>query len=113
MRRRFASEPKGTKRKASAEHVEFPEPYMDRRLGNQRKLYEGFVKDLHKRGLITWSRAPKERVAVFFVKKKTGELRMVIDARRSNRRFRPPPGVELCTAEGLGRIELDLGEEVE
>ena len=32
---------------------------------------------------------------------------MITDARPTNRLFRPPPGVQLCTAEGLGRIELE------
>eukprot|EP00959_Pyramimonas_sp_CCMP1952_P449358 9408951-Pyramimonas_sp.AAC.1 len=32
---------------------------------------------------------------------------MVLDCRRSNQRFVTPPGVELLSTEGLGRIECD------
>ena len=32
-----------------------------------------------------------------------------ITARRSNLHFRPPPGVQLCSAEALGRIKIDIG----
>ena len=89
-----------------------PEPYMDAMLMKDRRAYEKFIADLDARGLILWTRHPKEKVTAFFVKKKTGQLRMVIDARRVNAVFAAPPGVELCTAEGLSRIELDLGQEV-
>ena len=34
-------------------------------------------------------------------------MRMVLDCRRSNQRFVSPPGVELLSTEGLGRIEFD------
>ena len=35
---------------------------------------------------------------------------MIIDARRSNRRFRDPPGVELLSSEGFARIEVEVEE---
>eukprot|EP00959_Pyramimonas_sp_CCMP1952_P290174 6069266-Pyramimonas_sp.AAC.1 len=34
-------------------------------------------------------------------------MRMVLDCRRSNQRFVAPPGVELLSTEGLGRIECE------
>ena len=33
-----------------------------------------------------------------------------MDARRANLRFREPPGVSLCSAESLGRMEIDLDD---
>ena len=36
---------------------------------------------------------------------------MIIDARRSNRRFAAPFGVELCSSEGLSRLEVEIREE--
>ncbi len=39
-------------------------------------------------------------------------LRCIVDARRTNWRFATPPGVELCTAEGLARIEVELPDGV-
>ena len=49
----------------------------------------------------------KERCGIFFVIK-TGKkkFRLVIDARRANRHFATPPGVNLCSVEGLSKIEV-------
>ena len=38
----------------------------------------------------------------------SSEVRMIIDVRRANRMFRTPPGVDLCTAEGVSRTEGGL-----
>ena len=40
-------------------------------------------------------------------------MRLIIDARRSNLHFNPPPNVELLTAEGLSKIEVELPAELE
>ena len=56
------------------------EPCMGSTLKNCSHLYLKFLKDLKRRGLLRWTRAPKERVAVFFVRKKNGKWRLVIDA---------------------------------
>ena len=78
------------------------------------RVYARFVKDLLQRGLLRMSLGAKERVGVFFVKKKGGRLRLILDARRVNEWFRKPPHVALVTSEGLGRIEVtgdELGPE--
>ena len=49
---------------------------------------------------------PREEVGAFFVGRKDGRLRMVVDCRRSNAHFSTPDTVALCTAEALSRIEL-------
>ena len=38
---------------------------------------------------------------------------MILDARRVNQRFRPPPRVDLCSSEGLARVELELPDYVD
>ena len=60
----------------------------------------------------------KEQAGIFFVKKKSkpGERpkqRLILDARRVNQRFRTPPGVELCSSEGLSRLEVEVPEDFE
>ena len=45
-----------------------------------------------------------EIVGVFFVRKKSGKLRMVVDARRSNAYFRKPRHTQLCTGAGLSSL---------
>ena len=50
----------------------------------------------------------REKVEVFFVGKKDGRLRMVVDCSRSNQWFTSPDKVKLATAEEvLSRIGLD------
>ena len=38
------------------------------------------------------------------------KIRMVLDARKANRRFRRPPNVPLCTTEGFGKVQVELPE---
>ena len=49
-------------------------------------------------------------MAFFFVKKKDGRLRGIVDARRVNERFKVPPSVDLVTAEGFARLEIPSPE---
>ena len=58
--------------------------------------------------MIYWSTTRRERCAVFFAKKKSGKFKFIIDARRGNLRFRDPPGVDLCSAECFGRMEVEV-----
>ena len=75
--------------------------------------YKEFIKRLARADLIEFTTsAPSERVEAFFVGKKDGRLRMVVDCRRSNCWFSPPDKVRLCTAEALSRIELEPGSEL-
>ena len=84
-------------------------PYLDQVLQHDSAKYRDFVLDLHHRGLVGWTRQPLERAAVFFVKKKENMMRMIIDCRLANRRFRPPPGVVLANPECLARLEAPSG----
>ena len=81
--------------------------YVDPTLTKNRKSYIRFIKDLKRRGLLVFDTDVTETCGIFFVCKKNGQLRMIIDARRANRRLRPPPGVSMVSAEGLGRIEIE------
>ena len=76
------------------------------------KIYKDFVKRLADADLVEFTKDPPvERVEAFFVGKKDGRLRMVIDCRRSSW-FSPPDKVRLCTAEALSRIELEPGSQL-
>ena len=57
-------------------------------------------------GIITFTTKPVEQCGFFCVLKKSGMLRLILDARRVNQRFAKPPGVALATAECLGRLEV-------
>ena len=43
------------------------EPYMDSTLRNSSRQYLQFIKDLRRRGLVRWSRTPRERVFFLFL----------------------------------------------
>ena len=94
---------------------ELVEPHWDARLKSCRRTFLRFVKALIAKDMIVplCGGQAKERVGVFFVKK-AGKIsiRMILDARRVNQRFRPPPGVELCSSEGLSRVELELPQHI-
>ena len=47
-----------------------------------------------------------ETVGLFFVKKKGGKLRMILDCRRSNCHFTTPKDIKLATGESMSRMEL-------
>jgi hypothetical protein len=73
------------------------------------RKYRKFIQYLDGRGLLRFSRCPKEHVGLFFVLKKNGiDQRIIVDARRANRHFRTPPHVDLCTSEGISKIEVEV-----
>ena len=86
--------------------------YADPRLRDPR-VFSGFVRRLYEADLIEFSEEkPCEYVEMFFVAKKDGRLRMVVDCRRSNEWFAAPDKTRLCTAEALSRIELEPGSQL-
>ena len=85
--------------------------YVDPQLASKPALYARFVRDLRARDMLVFGKWAHERTGLFFVRKKCGKLRLILDARRTNRRFAPPPRVDLLTAEGLGRIEVELPDD--
>lgn len=111
--RRYLQDPK---QMLKAEHEIEPEvccPYWDPQLRGDARLYKRFVKKLHFAGYLTYTQNPKAFCGVFFVKKSDDKIRMIIDARNTNRMFREPPGVDLLTADGFSRVEVEVPEGLE
>eukprot|EP00974_Lingulodinium_polyedra_P039308 3768242-Lingulodinium_polyedra.AAC.1 len=84
---------------------QLPNLYGDPALYGERKEYVEFVKEGLKRGIFRLGRRRKERVKAFFVAKKSGALRLILDCRRSNQHFHAPPPVALFSAGGFGEVE--------
>lgn len=83
--------------------------YSDPQLREPKK-YHAFTQRLLDCGLVELTETrPTEFVECFFVAKKDGRLRMVVDCRRANQWFESSEHVALCTAESLSRIELEPG----
>ena len=53
--------------------------------------------------------APPVEVGIFCVAKKSGQLRLIIDARCSNQHFKSPPSVALATSESFSKFECPGG----
>ena len=89
--------------------------YTDRKLLASREKYLSLIRRLVESGLfrLLLEEDAIEQVSIFFVIKKGKALvRLVIDARASNRHFVAPPGVSLCSTEGMSRIEVQLPEHI-
>ncbi|CAK0887158.1 unnamed protein product, partial [Prorocentrum cordatum] len=82
-----------------------PNLYFDPVLEAQPAKWEGFCRDLRDRGLVRWTRTYKEKVGLFFVHNKSGELRLICDVRRTNIRFDIPDSIQPATGDSLSRLE--------
>ena len=88
-------------------------PYWDPLLRNHPRTYKRFIQKLHAADYLVYTQKPKSFCGVFFAHKADGKkIRMIIDARGSNRLFREPPGVQLLTSDGFSRIELVAPEDL-
>lgn len=73
-------------------------PYWDPKLRRSDSQLVELVVRLAQQGLVTFRKAIKERIGLFFVKKKDPKyIRMVIDSRRVNAQHRSPPTTRLST----------------
>ncbi|CAK0878561.1 unnamed protein product, partial [Prorocentrum cordatum] len=86
------------------------EPYWDPLLNprdpqNRPRLVD-FLRRLAARGLVDGRARRKARVSTFFVAKKNGDIRMVVDARQPNQLHKLPPRTVLASGEALGSINL-------
>jgi len=75
-------------------------------------VYASFLSLLHDRGVITWERDLPSTCGLFFVSKKDGRLRLILDTRVANCHFRAPPRVSLPTGGALGSLECLPGEQL-
>lgn len=87
-------------------------PYMDAVLQNNPKQYELFVKDLLDKNMIDFTSKPKDLIAPFFVQKKNGKLRLVLDCRGTNQRFKPPPAMALSAGATWSSVRIPKGQEL-
>ena len=82
-------------------------PYVDPVLKRSRKHYVGFIKRLHRIGLAVVCLDRAEFVGVFVVYKKGKKgIRLILDAKKTNRRFAAAPSVSLLSSEGFCEAEI-------
>ena len=76
--------------------------YVDPVFQHSQRRFVGFVRELVKAGSIGFVETAVEHVGLFFfLAKKDGAERFIIDARASNRLFVRPPSGPLLIGEGL------------
>ena len=86
------------------------EIYMDPILKNNLHEYCVFIKDLFEKGMLQFTSHPRDLISPFFVAKKSGKQRLVLDCRAVNQRFRPPPRVALAAGYSWSRLHIPEGE---
>lgn len=87
-------------------------PYMDEVLRNSPSLYHEFVGDLYDRGMLTFATFKKAGITPFFVIKKNGKLRLVLDCRATNEHFKRPPDIAMAAGYSFGQLEVGGEQEV-
>lgn len=86
--------------------------YQDPKL-NDPGTYAGFLRRLLDLNLVEASlQPPREKVGLFFVKKKNNMIRLIMDCRRSNCYFTEPDKVQLATGEAMGRMQVPAGKTI-
>ena len=99
IEQRLANDPDGCPR----------QPYWDPTLRRNKQLRLDFIKRLFDIGIISFRRRIKAKVGLFFVKKKDGMIRLVVDARIPNFMHHSPPVTRLGSAACY--VDLDLSSE--
>lgn len=89
------------------------QPYSDPILKHNSAEYAGFLQELQKRNMISYQRTDKypSMLGIFFVRKKSGKLRLIFDTRQLNQLFIDPPSTDLPSADAFTRLEIPDGEE--
>ena len=72
-----------------------PRLFFDPMLGQGGAAYNNVGKDLWRRGLFHSTRRPHGHIIVFFVYKKSGHLRIIVDARAVNQKLKRAPTVHM------------------
>ncbi|CAE8638556.1 unnamed protein product, partial [Polarella glacialis] len=85
-------------------------PYMDAVLSNDPAKYISFIRGLFDRGMIRFVSHSLDRITPFFVVKKNGKLRLVLDCRRVNMRFKKCPPVAMAAGYSWSQVQLGPDE---
>ena len=99
------------------------QPYWDPTLRRSKRERRRLYQALEANSMLTYCVRPDSYVGLFFVHKKDGSLRLIVDARSTNLKCKPPPRVALGTVAALAEVDLspeelsvvcaeELGEEV-
>ena len=74
--------------------------------GRRHIKYQSFVKDMYEAGMLGFTSSPQGLVTPFFVAKKDGRQRLILDCRGVNRRFQEPPAMSMAAGASWGQLHL-------
>lgn len=86
--------------------------YMDPILRDDLPTYCEFIHDLYQAGMIEFTNRPTGLVTPFCVAKKSGRLRLILDCRDTNLRFKPPPPMAAGTGAAWSQIRIPQGQQL-
>ena len=81
--------------------------HLDPVLANNPRKYHELVSDLYKAKLLGFTMRPRAQVGLFCVAKKGNRQRLIVDARRANKLFAPPPSTVLGSVDAWSRLEAE------
>jgi hypothetical protein len=94
-------------RDAELASLQFDRPYIDPVLRQSKSKYQGFVRELHQKGVIKYDPHHAADVGVFFVTKKDDSLRLIFDTRQANCHFINPDSTDLTGPAGISDIHCE------
>ena len=86
------------------------QPYMDTILKNDPGKYVQFIHKLYLGGMLSFTDRPQDLITPFFVAKKSGKLRLVLDCRGVNQRFKQPPSMMMAAGASWSQVEVPDNE---
>ncbi|CAK0824003.1 unnamed protein product, partial [Prorocentrum cordatum] len=86
--------------------------YWDKTLQSDTDEYQRFVQDLLARDMVELRTRRDFEVGVFFVKK-SGRLRLIVDARAVNQALKRPPTIHMAPTAALVNMEVEDGAQLE
>ena len=82
-------------------------PYMAEVLRQSSTAYHDFIFDLYDKGMVTFGKEHRSTITPFFVIKKNGKFRLVLDCRQTNQMFKPPPDIAMSAGYTFGQLAME------
>ena len=89
-----------------------PNTYLDPVFRFSPSKYAEFVAELYRAGVVRFAASCKITNGMFFVLKKNGKLRLILDARMANAHFRKAPGGNNASAACFGELRVPRGKKL-
>lgn len=110
--REILLDPQGHLFVGEVHHESKLKPYMDDILRLDSSAYHQFIFDLWAKGMLTFGQRKSAEITPFFVSKKDGRLRLVLDCRATNSHFKSPPDIAMAAGYTFGQLFVEGDQKV-